>query len=337
MVPVKVDSECPPLRGITVALEPLVADHADELIVPLADPSLWTYADTPVPDSLEGLRARYRRLERRASPDGREWWLNWAVRAGADAIGFVEASVRADETRIAIAYALGRASWGRGYATDATRTMLAFLSTRFPTARVEAIVDERNVPSLRLLERLAFTVVDNADSRNLRLRRSDGPHVALRHAVAADIEALVELFARVVDERLWLGTEPGFDRRRIRDNYARTMNDAAYLTLVAESNGELIGTLRLTPQESAHGLGMLIADGFRARGTGRLLVDAAVMWARSQAIEKIALGVFPHNTAARRLYEKAGFIEVSRRDIAYIRQTGDAWGVIEMSKSIPSR
>lgn len=332
-----VEPECPPLRGIAVALEPLVAGHADELIVPLADRALWTYADTPVPDSLEGLRARYRRLERRSSPDGRERWLNWAVRAGADAIGFVEATARANGSQIAIAYALGRASWGRGYATDATRTMLSFLAARFPAARIEAAVDERNIPSLRLLERLAFAVIDNADPRNLRLQRSAGPHVALRHATLDDIEALVELFGRVVDERLWLGTEPGFDRRRIHDGYARTIVDPAHLTLVAETNGELIGSLRLTLQESAHGLGMMIADGFRNMGTGRLLLDAALMWARTQAIGTIELGVFPHNTAARRLYERAGFIEVSRRDIAYIRQTGDAWGIIEMSKSIPSK
>lgn len=330
----QVDSECPPLRGITVSLEPLVAGHADELIGPLADPALWAYADTPVPDSLEGLRARYRRLERRASPDGREWWLNWAVRAGADAIGFVEASVRVDATRIAIAYALGRAWWGRGYATDATRTMLSFLAARFPAARIEAIVDERNVPSLRLLERLAFTVVDNVDPRNVRLRRGAGSHVDLRHAAPDDIPGLIDLFARVVDERLWLGTEPGFDRRRMQDGYARRIDDPAYLTLVAETNGELIGTLGLSPQESAHGLGMLIADGFRARGIGRLLLDAALMWARVQGIGTIALGVFPHNTAARRLYENAGFVEVSKRDIAYIRQTGDAWGIIEMKKRL---
>lgn len=334
MGPVKVDSECPPLRGITVSLEPLVAGHADELIGPLADRTLWAYADTPVPDSLEGLRARYRRLERRASPDGREWWLNWAVRAGSDAIGFVEASVRADGSRSAIAYALGKASWGRGYATDATRTMLAFLSARFPAALIEAIVDERNVPSLRLLERLAFGVIDNVDPRNLRLRRSAGPHVDLRHGVREDIEPLIELFARVVDERLWLGTEPGFDRRRIRDGYARTMDDARYMTLVAETNGELIGTIRLTPQDGSHGLGMMIADGHRARGTGRLLLEGALMWAREQAIGTLTLDVFPHNTAARRLYENAGFIEISRRDIAYIRQTGDAWGIIEMEKRL---
>jgi len=334
MGPSKVDSECPPLRGITVSLEPLVAGHADELIVPLADPTLWTYADTPVPDSLEGLRGRYRRLEKRASPDGREWWLNWAVRAGADAIGFVEATVRANESRIAIAYALGKAWWGRGYATDATRTMLAFLAARFPGARIEATVDERNVPSLRLLERLAFAVVDNADPRNLRLQRSAGPHVDLRHATRDDIPALIELFGRVVDERLWLGTEPGFDRRRMQDGYARRIDDPANLTLVAETNGELIGTLGLSPQEAAHGLGMLIADGFRARGTGRLLLDSALMWARAQAIGTIALGVFPHNTAARRLYENAGFVEVSKRDIAYIRQTGEAWGIIEMEKQL---
>ena len=326
----KVDPACPPLRGITVNLEPLVAAHADELIAPLADRTLWAFADTPIPDSLEGLRARYRRLESRTSADRREQWLNWAVRRGPEAIGFVEATVRAGGTPIDIAYALGKSAWGRGHATDAVRTMLSFLETRYPAAQVEATVDERNVRSLRLLERVSFAIVNNVDPHNLRLRRAPGPHVTLRHAEPDDIPALLELFVQVVDERLWLCTEPGFDRERTRAGYARTIDDPHYLTLVAALQDSIVGTLRLTPEALDHGLGMMLADGHRGRGIGRLLLDAAIMWGRSNNVAAISLGVFPHNTAARRLYEAAGFTETSRREIAVIRQTGDAWGLIEM-------
>ena len=56
-------------------------------------------------------------------------------------------------------------------------------------------------------------------------------HIAIRHASLDDIPALVDLFATVVDERLWLGTQPGFDRERIRAGYVRTIVLDEYLTL----------------------------------------------------------------------------------------------------------
>jgi ribosomal-protein-alanine N-acetyltransferase len=134
-----------------------------------ADPEVWTYVDSPPPDTLEALAARYRRLESRRSSDGAELWLNWAVRTEA-VIGFVEATVRAP-SRIEIAYFIGKRYWFRGFATDAVRTMLTFLARRFAYADFEATVDLRNVASFKLLRRLDFSVVDDHDPENLRLRR----------------------------------------------------------------------------------------------------------------------------------------------------------------------
>lgn len=55
-----------------LALEPQVAAHADEMFVVLADPAIYEHENEP-PASVEWLRERYRRLESRRSPDGREW------------------------------------------------------------------------------------------------------------------------------------------------------------------------------------------------------------------------------------------------------------------------
>jgi ribosomal protein S18 acetylase RimI-like enzyme len=156
----------------------------------------------------------------------------------------------------------------------------------------------------------------------------------IRSAHLEDIPALIDLFASVVDERTWLGTEPGFDRERIRAGYTRTIDSDDHLTLVAEAGGALVGTLRLAPTDAGHGLGMLIARGHRGCGLGTRLVDAAIAWARARAGTTISLGVFPHNAAALRLYEKAGFRTVRRLAGAYTRQTGDVWDVIEMEKRI---
>ncbi|MDQ2663402.1 MAG: GNAT family N-acetyltransferase [Candidatus Eremiobacteraeota bacterium] len=149
-------------------LEPLVEAHAVDMFALFGDPEMWTYLDSGPPHTQVALAARYRRLESRRSPDGTEFWLNWAVYTESVLIGFVQATVLPG-SRALIAYFIGKRYWSRGFATDATRTMLTFLAGRFPKTDFEAVVDERNVSSLRLLRRLAFSIVDGKDAENLRL------------------------------------------------------------------------------------------------------------------------------------------------------------------------
>lgn len=161
----------PKLSGPRLILEPLIAAHADDLFVQLSDPDVLTFVDNVPPPTVAGLRERYRRLESRRSPDGSEEWLNWAVMLDGRAIGFVEATVRAD-ARILLAYGFGRVYWSQGYGTEAVRVLMEFLDAHFAGALFEATVDERNVASRRLLERLGLVVTDRSDPRNIRLERA---------------------------------------------------------------------------------------------------------------------------------------------------------------------
>jgi RimJ/RimL family protein N-acetyltransferase len=131
---------------------------------------MWTYQDAAPPASVEELAARHRYLETRRSPDGMEWWLNWAVMYRGELIGYVQATVPA-ERRINLAYVIAKPYWGQGLATDAVRALVAFLDSRFPAAELVASVDERNTASFKLLRRLGLTVYDRSDPRNLLLRR----------------------------------------------------------------------------------------------------------------------------------------------------------------------
>ncbi len=149
------------------ALEPLCQSHAAPLFAILAEPELWSLTDSAPPVSLEELAARYRRLESRRSPDGSQTWLNWAIVTDAGPIGFVQATV---EHQIAeIAYVVGRAYEGRGYASVAVGDMLARLRGNYGVATFVATVDARNAASLRLLARLGFAIEDARDPKNLRL------------------------------------------------------------------------------------------------------------------------------------------------------------------------
>jgi GNAT superfamily N-acetyltransferase len=50
----------------------------------------------------------------------------------------------------------------------------------------------------------------------------------------------------------------------------------------------------------------------RRRGYGRAIMLAAERWCHDNAVTRIALHVFAHNTGARALYEQLGFVETGR-------------------------
>jgi [ribosomal protein S5]-alanine N-acetyltransferase len=144
--------------GLT--LEPQTAAHADEMFVVLGDPAIYEFENAP-PPSLDWLRARFAKLESRISPDGREQWLNWVIRLPtSELIGYVQATVRTSGSA-AIAYELSSAYWGRGLAHQAVQAMIAELAAHYRVCSLSAVLKRNNVRSLRLLERLGFSLASS--------------------------------------------------------------------------------------------------------------------------------------------------------------------------------
>jgi RimJ/RimL family protein N-acetyltransferase len=132
-----------PIRTERLELEPLSVDHADAMVDVLASPSLHTFIGGEPPSHAE-LEARYRRQSVGASPDGSQGWLNWVVRErSGPSVGTVRATLRAtvhtapdgdspdDELpgglQADVAWVIGPASQGRGYATEAAAAMVEWL------------------------------------------------------------------------------------------------------------------------------------------------------------------------------------------------------------------
>ena len=76
--------------------------------------------------------------------------------------------------------------------------------------------------------------------------------------------------------------------------------------------------------DQAHIVSVGVADGYRRRGIGELLLIAAVEHAAARTAETITLEVRKSNTAARALYEKYGFIEQGIRKRYYSDNREDA-------------
>jgi ribosomal protein S18 acetylase RimI-like enzyme len=82
-------------------------------------------------------------------------------------------------------------------------------------------------------------------------------------------------------------------------------------------------------------VGMLIIEGWRGRGIGRALLDAAIDWAATAGAHKMALETWPHNDAAIQLYRRAGFVEEGRKVRHYRRQNGELWDSVLMGRPVP--
>ena len=140
-----------------LVLEPQTAAHAAEMFDVLGDPALYEFENEP-PASPEWLRARFARLESRRSADGREAWLNWVLRVpGAGLVGYVQATV-GEGGSATIAYVLASRHWGKGLARQAVEAMMDELAAQHGVSRFAAVLKRDNHRSMRLLERLGFTL-----------------------------------------------------------------------------------------------------------------------------------------------------------------------------------
>ncbi|MFN2503057.1 MAG: N-acetyltransferase family protein [Acidimicrobiales bacterium] len=162
-------------------------------------------------------------------------------------------------------------------------------------------------------------------------RPSPGGAVSVRPAAADDVEAMLDVLERVVDEGRWVGTEPPLDRVDRRDRFMAAIESEAAVHLVAVVDGQVVGELGMerAPYGVAH-LGMCVDPGWRGRGVGGALVAEAIAAAPRLGAHKLALQVWPHNSVARRLYRRYGFAEEGRIRRHYRRRNGELWDAVVM-------
>lgn len=93
----------------------------------------------------------------------------WSQIAIADAgdnrlIGDIGLFLAADSTYAEIGFSLARTSQGRGLATIAVREAIRLITDSTPAKQIIAIADARNMPSIRLLERVGMVRIGSTDT-----------------------------------------------------------------------------------------------------------------------------------------------------------------------------
>ncbi len=120
------------------------------------DPDIYAYTrNIPypyTPDDAVAAIDRYRRL----ADEGRAMTLFPELIETGEMIGLAVLVVEADRPVAELGYALGRRWWGRGYATEACRAMLAYGFGTLGLDEINAHSMVRNPASARVLEKLGM-------------------------------------------------------------------------------------------------------------------------------------------------------------------------------------
>jgi len=163
---------------------------------------------------------------------------------------------------------------------------------------------------------------------------------AVRPATDEDLDELVAHIWTVAAEGRSLGVEVPFDRDARRARLGSTCSGESSTVLVADTSASggpgLVGdiSVEIAPYGVAD-IGMLLIDGWRGRGLGTALLDAAIAWASGAGAHKMALEVWPHNDAGIALYRRAGFVEEGRKRRHYRRRNGEIWDSVLMGRPLP--
>jgi cytidylate kinase/L-amino acid N-acyltransferase YncA len=157
----------------------------------------------------------------------------------------------------------------------------------------------------------AAVVMEEAPTINIA-----GRDIRIRPMTPSDAGALLAFFRSLPPEDLL------FLRRNVTDEltidaWARDVADGRIITLLAEDAGTVVGEASLRPSDvpwTRHvgEVRVVIAPEMRGRGLGRALLQEIMEAARAAGVEKLTAEMTVEQAAARRLFERTGFVEEGR-------------------------
>ena len=116
-----------------------------------------------------------------------------------------------------------------------------------------------------------------------------------------------------------------------RGNFTDSLSSGYAVHLLCAGEQVLGYYVAMRGVDEAHLLNLTVAPQFQRQGWARILLDALVLWARSQAAQWLWLEVRVGNLRAMRVYERHGFRRVGQRKAYYPAGFGKREDAIVMS------
>ena len=167
--------------------------------------------------------------------------------------------------------------------------------------KLDSAQQSRIVAAMHTIERLLANSPDED--------RETKPHYVLRAPRAGDFGWIVSRHAQLYEQEYgWKDPFEGLCAQIVAD-FVNNLDAKLERCWIAELNGENVGCVMLAKDKPgiARVRLLLVDPKARGLGIGARLVDECVRFAREAGYKKITLWTHSVLTAARRIYEKAGF------------------------------
>jgi RimJ/RimL family protein N-acetyltransferase len=154
-----------------LTLSPLTPADAAGMAAVYADPAMYEFTGGS-PPTAEQLHDRYTRLAVGWNHDRSTRWSNWIVRVSGtvEPIGAIQASIAADWSSAAVAWEIGVAAQGQGYAQEAAKAVVDWLVSR-GTSTIEASIHPRHHASGRVASACGLVPTADRDDGEVVWRR----------------------------------------------------------------------------------------------------------------------------------------------------------------------
>lgn len=170
----------------------------------------------------------------------------------------------------------------------------------------------RTISKVRCVEIICPGNDESAKRATVTLVDEDLGRVIFRPAKREDLQVIVRMLA---DDVLGQTRESGEVEPAYVDALEAVESDARNQQVVAELDGQIVGTLQLTfipglsfrGGERAQIEGVRIASEYRGRGIGRAMIEWAISAARSRGCRMVQLTTNKQRSDAVRFYSDLGF------------------------------
>ncbi|MFM9681701.1 GNAT family N-acetyltransferase [Streptomyces brasiliscabiei] len=147
-----------PIRivGDQVVLREFTLDDVDDVLAIIGDDVVTTWLSFDSRDRAQAVAMIEGTIERATQEPRTEFYLGVTKRDDDSVIGFARIGLSGVQAG-KLGYAIAAKEWGRGYATDAARTLVTYAFTELGLHRITAAIGPDNVASIAVVQQLGFT------------------------------------------------------------------------------------------------------------------------------------------------------------------------------------